>query len=131
MILSHNLVTEIQKKLTCNKVGTICSYWRYRVKNTYLAMYSGGDAGASPCVRPNPIGISQLASDTICCGESLWIELALQSPSVMNQVPRPASETQCDCLAEVSPNPASFDYILVMTSLAVFVIVWRRYQDPA
>jgi len=46
IILSHNLVTEIQKKLTRKEVGTNCFYLRYVVNNTHLALYSSGDAGA-------------------------------------------------------------------------------------
>jgi len=45
MILSHNLVTEIQKKLTRNKVGTNRFQSRYVIKNTYFAIYPSGDAG--------------------------------------------------------------------------------------
>ena len=40
------MVTEIQKKLTRNKVGTNCFYSRYIDKNSYLVFYYSGDAGA-------------------------------------------------------------------------------------
>jgi len=46
IILSHNLITEIQKKLTSNKVGTNCFYSRYNNKNSYLVFDFSGDAGA-------------------------------------------------------------------------------------
>jgi len=46
IILSGNLVTEIQKKLTHNKVGTNCFYSRYVVKNTHFDIYSSGAARA-------------------------------------------------------------------------------------
>jgi hypothetical protein len=77
----------------------------------------------SPCLCPNPISIWQLARDAICRGKSLQLELAWQSLSVTNWAPQWASAVLCDCLPEVSPNPASFDYFPVESSLAAFVIV--------
>jgi len=46
IILSHNLVTEIQRMLTRNKVGTNCFYSKCVVENSYLAIYSSDDAEA-------------------------------------------------------------------------------------
>jgi len=46
IMLSHNLVTEIQKKLTCNKVCKNCFFLGYVVKNPYLAIHCAGDAWA-------------------------------------------------------------------------------------
>jgi len=36
----------------------------------------------------------------------------------------------CDCLPEVAPNQASFDYFPVEISLAAHGIVWGPYQEP-
>jgi len=40
------MVTEIQKMLTLIKVDKSCFYSRYIAKNSYMAIYCSGDAGA-------------------------------------------------------------------------------------
>jgi hypothetical protein len=129
IILSHNLVTKIQNKLTSNKTGSQTSFTRdtsSKIPNSLSTLPVTQEP--SPCLCPNPISTWQLARKTICRGKRLRVELASQSLSVKNWALRRASAVLCDCLPEVSPNPASFDYFPVKTSLAAFVIVQGQYQ---
>jgi len=40
------MISEIQNKLTCNKVDRDCFHSRNLVKNNYLVVYFSGDTGA-------------------------------------------------------------------------------------
>jgi len=85
----------------------------------------------SPHLRPNPISISWLFRDAIHWGTCSRDKLASRSPLETNRALRRRWQILCDCLPEVSPNPASFHYFPVKISLAAFLIVWGRYQEPA
>jgi len=77
IVMSHNLVTKIQKNLTHSKIGTqIAFHWDKISKMTISFSIPPLRQEPSPCLCPNPISIWQLAQKAICRGESSWAQQA-------------------------------------------------------
>ena len=82
----------------------------------------------STCLRQNLISIWYLVWDSICKGYSLWVQHALISESLTNQVQGQAGGTECIRVSGVSAIQASYDFSALTKSIAACAIFRGRYQ---
>jgi len=77
IIVSHNLVTEVKKKLTSSKIGTqIEFHWDLTSKIVFGLSIPLVTQEPSSCLHPNPISIWGSAGEAICRGKSLQVQRA-------------------------------------------------------
>jgi len=132
IIISHNLATEIRKRLTQSKIHTsIAFHWDTSSNVSIWRSFPPAKEELSPCLSPNPICAWKLARHTICTGKSSRVQPISYSCSVTNQALWWVQWTLCIGMTVVSRKPATFDYFLVEKSLAASVIVWGQYQESS
>ena len=105
--MSHNLVTEIKKTLTCSKVGPHFAFNRDRSSKLTLWLSTPTVTWEpSPYLRPYPISVWKFTSDALCRGEGLRVQQASHHESVPNAAPGRANEPVRIWVTVVSLNPA-------------------------
>jgi len=77
IIMSRNLVTKTQKKLTESKIGRQIAFHRDMTSKMSICVSIPPLAEEpSPCLRPNPICLCWFPEEVKCSGKSIWAQQA-------------------------------------------------------
>ena len=130
IIMSHNLVIEINKKLTLSKISTQIAFHRDVLsKTTICNIIPLLMQEPSPSLCLNLISMLRLAGQAICRGKSWQVQRAPLAEKVTNRVLRRAEDRVDSFSTGASQNLASCNYILVEKSLVAFAIFRGQCQD--
>lgn len=127
--LSHNFITESNKKISCSNISTWFAFRKDRMSNIaicpciFLATQE-----QSTILCSNPIAMWYYAKEPICMDRSWRVCQASIALFILNGVPCCAGEKLCICSTVVSRNIVSNNYIMLVKSLAAFLMIWGSYQ---
>jgi len=128
--MSHNLVTEIKKSLSCSKIVTGITFpIELTSKVTICLSIPPVTLKLSTSLCPNLICVLSSALETIWCGKCLWFKQASFSYLVPNWALCRVNDTINVYLYVTSLNQATYDRILVKMSVAAFAIFPVKYPN--
>jgi len=130
IIVSHDLVPEIETTMTGSKIGTQMAFREdMTLKIPICSSISTMTWGPSPGLCPNTIPESWVAGGAISRGKSLSVQRPSISKWVRNQAPQRKHNRIYSSSTAAFQNLAEYDYLLVKKSLAALVILQGQCQD--